>query len=622
MASKKTPALPYEISERVRLQALTQAALRTPGQPSTRPLRIYTLDPSVSHRLGGVTTVNVPFETLQPGPIGSLFEIDGTGAPTEVPVSALDLDHPAMLLSSGLAPTPADGRFHLQMVYAVCSLTYNAFRRALGRDLAWACGVEGDGGGMRLRVRPFGMHEENAYYDRDEKGLAFGYFRAKQRPAGHTVPNGLIFTSLSHDVVAHETTHALLDALRSDFYTPTNTDVPGFHEGFADIVALLQHFTYPDVVEQTMRDARGSLSRAMLLTSIAQEFGNATSTTSRPSPLRSAVDVEDPMSFDADAFVPGRGGPTQYKPDLEAHDMGSVLLAAVFEAFVTIFRRKSERYFRIAGIAPDHAGQAELGGELVKVLAQEASDIASHFLDICIRAIDYCPPVDMELGEYLRALITADRDVVGEDRWGYREALMRAFRRRRLFPDHVNFMSEDAVMWQAPAVPLMVRELAFSKLRFEGDPGRPASERELERQAHALGAFVTTKANAEALRLIAPGAPLPKNVTYAAPPRVQSVRATRRVAPDGRVLFDVVAEVTQSCTVKRGGDLFDVLGGCTMMIDPTGNVRYAIYKKLDSTDRQERQHAAIRGPLAKLWKKEGKKFVPERGVFRILHKCR
>ena len=57
----------------------------------------------------------------------------------------------------------------------------------------------------------------------------------------------------------------------------------------------------------------------------------------------------------------------------------------------------------------------------------------------------------MELGEYLRAMITADGDLERSDKWGFREALMRSFRRRAIFPDHVRFMTEDAVRWQPPA---------------------------------------------------------------------------------------------------------------------------------------------------------------------------
>ena len=49
--------------------------------------------------------------------------------------------------------------------------------------------------------------------------------------------------------------------------------------------------------------------------------------------------------------------------------------------------------------------------------------MARQMLNICIRALDYCPPVDI-LGEYLRALITADRDLVPEDERSYRVAFI------------------------------------------------------------------------------------------------------------------------------------------------------------------------------------------------------
>src|SRR5216117_1580198 len=136
-------------------------------------------------------------------------------------------------------------------------------------------------------------------------------------------------------------------------------------------------------------------------------------------------------------------------------------------------------------------GQIPLGEALIKAIAQEASKVAGQFLNVCIRAIDYCPPSDIELGEYLRALITADSEVEREDKWGFREALMRSFRRRDIFPDHVPFMTEDAVQWQPPDNTLCIPELAFAKLRFDGEPGRPASAKEMIRQADALGRFVT-----------------------------------------------------------------------------------------------------------------------------------
>jgi len=41
-------------------------------------------------------------------------------------------------------------------------------------------------------------------------------------------------------------------------------------------------------------------------------------------------------------------------------------------------------------------------------LALEAARAAQHVLNMCIRALDYCPPVALTFGDYLRALITAD----------------------------------------------------------------------------------------------------------------------------------------------------------------------------------------------------------------------
>ncbi|HVJ14478.1 MAG TPA: hypothetical protein VM686_03515 [Polyangiaceae bacterium] len=612
---------PFEISERVTLQALTRPYQRDPGAPLTRPLKIFTLDPSISEQRGGTATVPVPYEDVAPGPVGCLFEIDASGAPAPLTAEPLDLDEPRLLLSAGLSPTPANGQFHLQMVYAVCNLTYAAFRRALGREVAWACG---DGkqrnGSLKLRVRPFAFEDENAYYDRDEGGLSFGYFRAKRNPAGHTVPNGLVFTSLSHDVVAHEAAHALLDGLRSEFYLPTHPDVLGFHEGFADLVALFQHFSYADVVEQAMRESGGMLAQAGLLSALAQEFGHATSTPRRPSALRSAVDVAGLAPFDSDAFTAPGAAPVVYRPDMEEHDLGSVLVSAVFEAFTTVFQRKSARYFRLAGVGPGEVARAGLSLDLVQLLAQEASVLAGQFLNICIRAIDYCPPVDLELGEYLRAIITADADVVQDDKWGYRSALMRSFRRRKLFPQGVDFMSADAVRWQPPEGEVRIDALAFSRLNFDGDPGRPASKGELKKQAEALGRFLSEGENAKALHLVAPGAALPKGVEYAAPPRIQSIRCARRVTPDGAIVFDLVAEVTQSATVRDRKELFDFNGGTTLVIDPYGRVRYAIYKDIGSQRRKQRQLQAMRGSLKGYWQKNGKgRYAPAPGVLKRLH---
>ena len=52
---------------------------------------------------------------------------------------------------------------------------------------------------------------------------------------------------------------------------------------------------------------------------------------------------------------------------------------------------------------------------LVDRLADETAKTAAQMLTMCIRALDYCPAVDITFGEYLRAMITADIDSVSDD---------------------------------------------------------------------------------------------------------------------------------------------------------------------------------------------------------------
>jgi hypothetical protein len=61
------------------------------------------------------------------------------------------------------------------------------------------------------------------------------------------------------------------------------------------------------------------------------------------------------------------------------------------------------------------------------------------------------------------------------------------------------------------------------------------------------------------------------------------------------------------------------MGGCTLIVDPFGVVRYAVYKRLDSAERQRRQYASVKGPLRKYWRKDGGRFTQRGGTFRMLH---
>lgn len=227
---------------------------------------------------------------------------------------------------------------------------------------------------------------------------------------------------------------------------------------------------------------------------------------------------------------------------------------------------------------------------------------------MCIRAIDYCPPVDISFGDYLRAVITADRDLVPDDPWGYREAWIDAFRRHHIFPKSVPDLSEEALFWRGPEPPNEVppiKGLTFAKLKFNGDPALPANERELRRQAQALGEVVTASPKLLAgFGLAAKGDKL-LNGDDVERPVIESIRSSRRIGPSGQVLFDLVAEVTQVRHAGSGAKapekedlvgVFNFYGGATVIIDPNGRIRYAMTKSVTRQKRLEEQRDFLNSP--------------------------
>ena len=220
---------------------------------------------------GAVATVDVPWEPTGPGPSGRLFIVRDVNKPSGQVFLPIDLDSYEVASAQGLKPSTVDPRFAQQMTYAVAMLTYERFRLALGRSPEFAPSVRSHAAGQ-LEIRPHYRYEDNAYYDPDECALVFGYVKSTAQSAGATQRGAYVYTSLSHDVIAHETTHAMLDGMRPYMLLPSNPDVGAFHEGFADLVALLMRFRYKDVVRSGLAASGGHLD-ARLLTELARQLG-------------------------------------------------------------------------------------------------------------------------------------------------------------------------------------------------------------------------------------------------------------------------------------------------------------------------------------------------------------
>jgi hypothetical protein len=427
------------------------AAQNSVPDPISRRLRVFSFDPGLASQYDmagiGEITIKVPWEELQPGPIGEYIEVVDIDPASGALYRPIDLGDPKLLAQDGLSPSESNPQFHQQMVYAVAMTTIGHFERALGRVALWSARKERDPDGgyyeyfvRRLRIYPHALRDRNAYYSPEKKALLFGYFPVEVKDQYNT-PGTTIFTCLSHDIIAHETTHALLDGVHPRFNEPVNADVLAFHEAFADIVALFQHFSYPGVLRDQITRTRGNLANENMLAQLAQQFGRAAG---RGGALRDALGGFNNKTGKWESRAPETNA---LEAALDPHDRGAILVAAVFGAFSKVYRARTVDLFRIATEGTGVLREGDIHPDLAKRLADEASRVAMYVLQMCIRAIDYCPPVGITFGDYLRAIVTADYDLNPEDELGYRLAFVESFRQWGIHPRNMRSMSVESLTW-------------------------------------------------------------------------------------------------------------------------------------------------------------------------------
>jgi hypothetical protein len=529
-------------------------------RPLKRPLQIFAFDPMRGLNARNVITISVENEALAPGPRGARVRVVDYDGQDKRYLHPVDLDDPAILMTEGLPPSESDPRFHQQMVYAVTMKVLENFDRALGRRI--------DFRGKPLLLVPHAFHGRNAYYVPDLKGIVFGFFPADAQDPGENVPGQPVFTCLSHDIIAHEVTHAVVHRLREYSLEATNQDVLAFHEGFADIVAIFQHFTFASILRDAIRESRGDLSSHTSLAELAAQFGYATGGNGA---LRSAIDAPDP---------------TGYRTVTEPHARGSILVGAVFEGFFRLYQSRIADLVRLATGGSGVLPPGELPHDLVERLADEAATAAQTVLTMCIRAFEYLPPLDITFGDFLRALITADRDLLAEEGTEQRRMMIDAFRRRGIYPEGITSLSEGALCWPLSNAGLELGDsigqgIAEVLLAGAEEYGK-ARDRYRRTGATAAPALQQWALNnAEALGL-----------TPDVPIRAQGFHATYRVAPDGRLAVEIVSQFVQQRMETEDDPRYGGLrfrGGTTVVATADGAVRFVIKKPLADEARRTGQ---------------------------------
>ena len=532
---------------------------RPPPVPASREMSVIAQDPSVRTPDGKwilMTTVSVPAERLSDGPRGYRVHVIDYDTTTRRYLGGHRLpesyaEEPEAW-RKGDPKIVGDPRFHAQNVYALVMKTLARFEFALGRRVGWQIDAH------QLNVAPHGLVDANAFYSREDRGLVLGSFPGLDGQPVHTC--------LSHDIVVHETAHALLDGLRRNYLVPSSPDQAAFHEAFGDIVALLSVLSQRHLVERILladpRDPKRAKLKSLhrddvyadplkqsALLGLAEQMGVECQVASGGA-LRRSVDelYPSPRWLELEEFE-------------EPHRRGEVLVAAVMNAFVDAWQRRVVGSPELGYL--DGLGWGSDKRYSAQRVAEEGAGIADYLLTMLIRAIDYMPPVHLTFGDVLSAVLTADAEVRPDDTWILRRAeLVRSFAGYGIAPS--SRRPDAPGIWETPP-----EGLSYARVHFESMRSDPEE------------VFRFLWENRELLEL-----------SEEAYTNVISVRPCVRVAPDGFTLRETVVEYSQR--VKLSKDELREKGirlpgglAAKLAVRPNGNGKGAAPPAAESDERDD-----------------------------------
>jgi hypothetical protein len=286
-------------------------------------------------------------------------------------------------------------KFHQVSVWATVMRTLRILEseRVFGRPIPWAF----EGG--RLLILPHAGYWENAYYDRGTGALHFFYFEDRK--------GNPVYTCLSHDIVTHELGHAVLDGLKPYYNEVSSPDTAGFHEYFGDAVAMISALTQREIAVLAAGDAPRKLSGDNLVAKIASQFGSALYGNAARDYLRNADNDHDM---------------DHVKGDWEEHHYSTVLTGAFYDVLQGFYEKEVKR-IKVERMAP------RINGQICVAALINAADYTTR---IMLRALDYCPPVDVSYEDYARAILRADEVAYPLDPRDYRGMIRTILEKRKI----------------------------------------------------------------------------------------------------------------------------------------------------------------------------------------------
>jgi hypothetical protein len=252
----------------------------------------------------------------------------------------------------------------------------------LGRPLTWAFDAP------QLLVIPRAGEWANAYYERASHSLQFFHF-PNRREQGK-----IVYTSLSRDIIAHETAHAILDGIVPHLYDAITPQSLALHEGIADLSALLMAFRSNELRQTVLDQTGGSIEKSTAFNSLAEEFGHALEASGRWGYLRNLLNRK--TLCPDDKTLDPKGKPNRV-PRAEPHELSEVITGALYAVMVkmhTALRRELAQ--------KEKKSEFSVSGKALYVSGE-------RFKRMTLRAMDYLPPGEVSFADYGRAIIASDQ---------------------------------------------------------------------------------------------------------------------------------------------------------------------------------------------------------------------
>lgn len=263
-----------------------------------------------------------------------------------------------------------DDTFVQLHVFACVHATLNFFEQLLGRHVRWAFR------GEQLMIVPWGGTGSDAYYERESESITFlSYTTEKGRQ---------ILLALSRDIVAHETAHAIVDAVAPELNDASDPDSLTIHEAYGDIAALMQTLLDEAMLFSAYALFGGNIDAFEGLGRLGEEFGTDLRRGEGASALRSASSDTTFNAVDEHRSVVDRWDP---------HEASSVVVGALFAA-LRERAASSQRSFERAVL-----------------------NAARELARIVVPALHRLPAGEVSLGDFARALDSAARETSVRSWW-------------------------------------------------------------------------------------------------------------------------------------------------------------------------------------------------------------